>query len=136
MIFATFKIFTKCYLKRCKVFFDALTTISETGPSRRANPPGWNWYFLLTNKCPAGADPRSLPPRGSCLSPRSPLLTYIMQSSLPTLIYVQNLSFRVTQIWISRNFQPHIRTRVKGVKDKNFEQTIIFLKVYQFCTFL
>ena len=30
--------------------------------------------------------------------------SYIMQSSLPTTIYVQNLSFLVTQISTSRNF--------------------------------
>ena len=29
---------------------------------------------------------------------------YIMQSTLPTTIYVQNLSFLVTEIWISHNF--------------------------------
>ena len=31
-------------------------------------------------------------------------LIYIMQSTLPTTIYVQNLSFFVTEIWISHNF--------------------------------
>ena len=78
---------------------------------------------------------------------------YIMQSSLPTTICVQNLSFFVTQISTSHNFfsiwliymifmgdkeqawsfLTPAKKRVKFEifeKSQNFEKTIIFLKVY------
>ena len=82
-----------------------------------------------------------------------------MQSSLPTTIYVQNLSFLVTQIATSHNFLsiwpiymifmgdidnvcnffPPTKKRAKRVskvkfeifeKSQNFEKIIIFLQVY------
>jgi hypothetical protein len=83
------------------------------------------------------------------------------QSNLPTTIYVQNLSFLVTEIWISHNFfsfgpmymifmghreqvwnfQTLLKKRVQKAQNlkfckkvKNFEKTIIFLKVYPLCT--
>ena len=90
-------------------------------------------------------------------------IIYIMQSSLPTTIYVQNLSFFVTQILIPITFflfgrftwylcgiwtkcvtfWPHKKKRKKGNKrgkfeilwkSQNFEKNIIFLKVYPLST--